>query len=56
MEIFNAWIAGYGGRHTKAAKVSKIPHWLFHIDIAELRTNEGKLELFVAIPCQGQCS
>ena len=32
-------------------KFKRYPIGYFHMDIAELRTGEGKLHLFVAIPC-----
>src|SRR5207302_1909659 len=37
------------GRGCRQAKIQSLPDRLFHIDIAELRTAEGKLYLFVAI-------
>ena len=37
------------GDKPKRQKFKRYPIGYFHIDIAELRTNEGKLYLFVAI-------
>ena len=37
------------GDKSKRQKFKRYPIGDFHIDIAELRTNEGKLYLFVAI-------
>ena len=37
------------GDKPKRQKFKRYPMGYFHIDIAELRTNEGKLYLFVAI-------
>ncbi len=42
------------GDKPKRQKFKRYPIGYFHIDIAELRTNEGKLYLFVAIHCR-QC-
>lgn len=39
------------GDKPKRQKFKRYPIGYFHIDIAELRTNEGKLYLFVAIHC-----
>jgi hypothetical protein len=36
----------------KRQEFKRYPIGYFHIDIAELRTNEGKLYLFVAIHCR----
>jgi transposase InsO family protein len=42
--------AGDGGRQAQQEDVQSLPHRLLpHIDIAEVRTEEGKLYLFVAI-------
>jgi len=38
----------------KRQEFKRYPIGYFHIDIAELRTNEGRLYLFVAIHCR-QC-
>jgi len=38
-----------GRRETAEAEVQELSNWLFHIDIAEVRTAEGKLYLYVAI-------
>lgn len=48
------------GDKPKRQKFKRYPIGYFHIDIAEVRTAEGKLYLFVAIPCpavhlQGKC-
>lgn len=40
------------GDKPKRQKFKRYPIGYFHIDIAELRTNEGKLYLFVAIHCR----
>jgi hypothetical protein len=37
------------GDKPKRQKFKRYPIGYFHIDIAELRTNEGKIYLFVAI-------
>ena len=37
------------GDKSKRQKFKRYPMGYFHINIAELRTNEGKLYLFVAI-------
>ena len=43
------------GDKPKRQKFKRYPIGYFHIDIAELRTNEGKLYLFVAIdPLRGR--
>ena len=42
-------VAGDGGRQTGEEEFKAYPIGYFHIDIAEVRTGEGKLYLFVAI-------
>jgi hypothetical protein len=36
------------GDKRKRQKLKRYPNGYFHIDVAELRTNEGKLYLFIA--------
>ena len=44
------------GNKPKRQKFKRYPIGYFHIDIAEVRTEEGKLYLFVAIDCTSKFS
>jgi len=41
--------AGGAGRQARQEEVQNLSNWIFHIDIAEVQTAEGKLYLYVAI-------